>query len=341
MSLFNKLLKPNKTHIGVDIGSYAIKAVELSKEKDNFKIKNLAYVKVENPGSRDSLLQAIKESANKANILNKEVNIAISGPSIIVRFIELPRMTGDELRNAISFEAEKYIPFSSDEVIIDHQLLIPHLGDENKMLVLLVAAKKDLITERLNLLNEAGLSAGILDVSSFANINAFLLGGTSRKMDKIAALVDIGAKATDINIIDGDILYFTRNIQLGGNDITKVLSDARSVDLNSAEDMKVNPSLKASLVNEAIKPILHNIIDEIRLSFSYYENQSGKSIEEVFLTGGSSKVSNFYNMLKENLGVAVVPWNITEHMELAASVDNQLVDSIKDQLGVAIGLAAR
>lgn len=340
MKLFTKLPKYVESHVGIDIGSYAIKVVELSREKDNLRIKNLAYEKVEDPGSKDSLIKAIKRAIDRANILNKEVNVAVAGPSVVVRFIELPRMSENELKAAIPFEAEKYIPFNIEEVVIDHQLLIPHLGEENKMLVLLVAAKKDLIIERLNLLNEAGLSVGILDVVSCANFNAFLMG-RKRKKEEIAALIDIGAKAIDINIIDGDVLYFTRSIQLGGNDITKVLSDALSMDLNSAENIKINPADKTSEVSEIINPVLNNIIDEIRLSFSYYENQSGKSIEKVYLAGGSSRVINFRETLNENLGVEIVPWDPTEGMEFDPTIDAQLITSIKDQFGAAIGLALR
>lgn len=335
-----KLLKREKDHIGIDIGSYAIKIVELSGEKGILKIKNINYEKIENPDSKDSLVQAIKRSASRANILDKEVNIAVSGPSVIVRFIELPIMSENELQTAISYEAEKYIPFSIDDVIIDHQLLIPRLGDEKKMLVLLVVAKKDLIAERLNLLIEAGLSVGVFDVVSCANVNAFLMG-TERKKDEITALVDMGAKATDINIIDGDVLYFTRSTQIGGRDITKVLSDALFVDLKSAEKIKIDPGENVSEVSEKINPILNNIIDEIHLSFSYYENQSGKSIERVCLTGGNSRIANFCNMLKENLGIEVELWDAIGHIELDSSIDNRFVASIKDQLGVALGLALR
>ena len=338
MELFKS--KSEKTKIGIDVGSYAIKTVELSREKDNLKIKNLSYVKLEDSDSQDNLLRAIKESAAKANVINKQVNIAISGPSVVVRFIELPHMSPEELKNAIPFEAEKYIPFNIEEVIIDHQLLIPRLAGENKMLVLLVAAKKSIINERLKIINAAGLSAGVLDVASFANVNAFL-NSANRAEGKITALIDVGARATDINILDGDKLSFSRSIQQGGNDITKALSDALSMDLKSAEGLKIKPGDRAVEVNEKIGSILHNIIDEMHLSFSYYENQSGKTVSGIHLTGGGSRVKNFDNLLKENLGIDVVPWNPTEGMELDASVDKQSVDSIKDQLGVAIGLALR
>lgn len=340
MKLFNNLIKYKQNHIGIDIGSYSVKAIELSGvEKNTFRIKNAGYEKIENPASQESLVKAIRGAVTKASISSKEVNIAVSGPSVIVRFIELPRMSEDELRNAIHFEAEKYIPFSINEVSISHQLIIPRLGN-NMMLVLLVATKKDIITKRLNLISEAGLSARILDVASFANVNAFL-NSAARKKNKVTALIDLGARAMDINIIDEDILYFTRSVQLGGDDVTKVLSETLSLELKSAEDIKIDPADKADLIREKIEPVLRNMIDETRLSFSYYENQSGKTLEEVYLTGGSSGITNLSNMFKEGLGIDVVLWDPTELIPIDASADSQLINSMKYRLGVAIGLALR
>jgi type IV pilus assembly protein PilM len=338
MESFNKFLNREKLNIGIDIGSYAVKAAALY--KDNLKLKKVAFTRVEHIGSKESLVKAIKETASKISTLNKEVNIAVSGPSVIVRFIELPRMTENELHNAITFEAEKYIPFNIDDVIIGHHLLIPRLGDETKMLVLAVAARRDLINERLSLLDQAGLSVGVLDVAALANFNAFV-AASKRKKDEVVALVDIGARATEISVIDGETLHFTRSIQLGGNDITKALSDSLSIDLKGAENMKMKPAKKAAEVNEKTEGILHNIIEEIRLSFSYYENQSGKSVQRVYLTGGSSKITNLRNMFKENIGIEASSWDATECLELDPSIDSQQVASVKDHLGVAIGLALR
>jgi type IV pilus assembly protein PilM len=339
MKLLNQFLAPKRSHIGIDVGSHAVKLVELSAaEKGAFKIKNVGYARIENPASREGQVQAIKECAAKTNFHNKEASVAVSGPSVIVRFIELPRMTPDELRNAIPFEAEKYIPFSRSEVTIDHQLLIPRLGN-NLMLVLLVAVKKEVISERLGLMSGAGLPTGILDVSSFANVNAFL-ANTAGRNDEIRALIDIGAKGMDINIVDGDVLYFTRSIQIGGDDITKSLSEVMSIDLKSAEEMKVKPGDKAAEVSEKIEPVLRNMIDETRLSFSYYENQSGKNIGKVYLTGGSARIANFCTMYKDNLGIDTELWDPTARMEVDQAISSQ-VAGMKDQLGVAIGLALR
>ena len=340
MKFLNNLISKKKSSIGLDIGAYAVKVVELFHgEKNDLKIKNVGYAKIEKPSSRESIIRAIKESTRGANAFGKELNVAVSDPSVIVRFLELPRMTQDELRNAIPFEAEKYIPFSIDEVVIDHQQLIPQIGS-NMMLVLLVAVKKDVIEERLSLLSEAGQSAGILDVASFANVNGFLAKSGEGK-GGIKALIDVGARAMDISIIDENILYFTRSIQLGGNDVTKALSDALSLDFESAEELKINPKDKEPLIREKLEPVLRNMIDETRLSFSYYENQSGKNIEKVYLTGGCSKITGFYDMFKENLGINVLTWDPSRLIEADPSLDSEFVASIKDQLAVAVGLALR
>jgi len=340
MNLFKNLVKTGKDHVGIDIGSNSVKAVELFQEKESFRIKNIGYAKFKKPNSGESAIEAIKESSAMAKIAQgRDVNIAVAGSSVIVRFIELPRMNEDELRNAIIFEAEKYIPFSVNEVIVDHQLLIPHLGD-NKMLVLLIAAKKDIINERLELVNQAGLSANILDVASLANINAFLTTA-KRNKSEIAAIINIGAKATDISIICEEVLYFTRSIQVGGDDLTKSLMESPSLSYKDAEDLKINPKDKTAEVTEKTKAVLRTIVDEIRLSFSYYENQSGRNIEKVYLSGGAAKSNNICQIMKENLDIEAVLWDPTAFMIPDPSADNQLVNSLKYQMGTAIGLALR
>ncbi|MDP3789157.1 MAG: type IV pilus assembly protein PilM, partial [Candidatus Omnitrophota bacterium] len=244
MNLFKNLIKTGREHIGIDIGSYSVKAAEISREKDIIRIINVGYAKVKKPGVAESMAEAVREACAMAKTPEgTNVAVAIPGSSVVVRFIELPHMTEDELKNAIIFEAEKYIPFGINEVITDYQLLIPHLGD-NKMLVLLIAAKKDIINERLELITQAGLSARVLDVASLANVNSFLTA-TKRNKSEIAAVINIGAKATDISIVSEDVLYFTRSIQIGGDELTKSLAESFSINVKDAEELKINPKDKA------------------------------------------------------------------------------------------------
>ncbi len=340
MNLFKNLIKTGREHIGVDIGSYSVKAAELLREKDVFKIINIGYAKVKKPNAAESMAEAVREACAMAKIPEgTDVAVAVPGASVVVRFIELPRMTEDELKNAIIFEAEKYIPFGINEVIIDHQLLIPHLGD-NKMLVLLIAAKKDIINERLELITQAGLSARVLDVASLANVNSFL-AAAKRNKSEIAAVINIGAKATDINIISEDVLYFTRSIQIGGDELTKSLAESFSLNMKDAEELKINPKDKTAEVAEKTKTVLHTIVDEIHLSFSYYENQSGRNIEKVYLSGGAATSANICGLMKENLDMDAALWDPTGFMIPDSLVDSRLLNSIKYQMGTAIGLALR
>ncbi|MBU4375894.1 MAG: type IV pilus assembly protein PilM [Candidatus Omnitrophica bacterium] len=340
MGLFSAFIKTGKDHIGIDIGSHSVKTVELVKEKDIFRIKNMGYARVKKANSAESLLEAISESVSMAKIApNKDVNVAISGSSVVVRFIELPRMNEDELKNAIIFEAEKYIPFSVNDVIIDHQLIIPHLAD-NKMLVLLIAAKKDVINERLEIINKAGLSVNIIDVVSLAGVNAFLTTA-GRKKDEVAAIINVGAKGTDISIVSDDTLYFTRSVQIGGNDLTKALSDSLSLGQKEAEELKVNPGERAREVSECVKTVLYTIADEIRLSFSYYENQSGRNIGRIYLSGGTAKGMNIGDILHERLDVDVELWEPSVSMAMESPIKKELADSLKYQMSTAIGLALR
>ncbi|MBN1872221.1 MAG: type IV pilus assembly protein PilM [Candidatus Omnitrophica bacterium] len=340
MDIFNTTKKTGKDGYGLDIGSHSIKFIRLLYEKDSASIAKLSYVKIKDPSSRSSIIEAIKRCVETGNAGIKEFNVAIAGPAVIVRFIELPRMNDNELSNAITFEAEKYIPFGINEVVIDHRVVVPHIGS-NKMLVLLVAAKKDHVNDRLKLLQESGISASILDVASIANANAFLMNPRKKARVGVSAVIDIGASATDIDIIDHDILYFTRTFQIGGDEITKAISNKLSMDIRRAEELKMNPAKRADDISEITKPVLYNIIDEIRPSFSYFENQSGKSIERVYLGGGGSRIQNFHNLLRENLEVAVEQWDPSDGMMIEAEVDKSLFASVKDQLGVATGLAFR
>ncbi|MDP3788817.1 MAG: pilus assembly protein PilM, partial [Candidatus Omnitrophota bacterium] len=187
---------------------------------------------------------------------------------------------------------------------------------------------------------QAGLSARVLDVTSLANVNSFLTA-TKRNKSEIAAIINIGAKATDINIISEDVLYFTRSIQIGGDELTKSLAESLSMNMKDAEELKVNPKDKIAEVAEKTKTILHTIVDEIHLSFSYYENQSGRNIEKVYLSGGLATSADICGLMKENLDIDAALWDPTGFMIPDSSLDSRLLNSVKYQMGTAIGLALR
>jgi len=334
--------KREEGRLGLDIGSHSVKVIEITGPDDKPELTALSYEKIHSADSRTAIVDAVTQCVARAHLSSKDVNTAITGPGVIVRFIEIPQMKDSELKNAIPFEAEKYIPFSVKEVTLGYYVLLNPIG-KGKMLILLVAAKKDLVEERMKTVKDAGLTADIVDVSSIAVANAFLAQKrlSKDKKNKVCAIIDIGAKGTDIDIIDDDVLYFTRSIQMGGDNIAKVAEEKVPGFKGDIEELVYSGSYDKGEFSAAVESVMCDIIDEIRPSFGYFENQSGKMIDEVFITGGASKLAEIGEILRKHLELKVVKWNPLEGVEINKSIDKDLLARIRDQLGVSVGLAIR
>lgn len=329
------MAKKDKIKIGLDVGSYSIKYAKLSLDKDGkYKlVKYGLYPVNKNAGGKlvDTLSLAVKEMGEK------NVNVAVSGPSVVVRYIQLPKMKKEELNTSIQFEAEKYIPFNINDVILDHHILDPNIAGKTK--ILLVAAKKDMINGRIDLLQKAGLNINLIDADSFALINAFIFTMADQKSEKIMAVINIGEKQTNVNIILKELPYFTRDFQMGGGDITKAISEKMNIDIAAAQKLKENPESKLTEVSEITKPILSSLADEIRLSLSYYENQFGNSVDEVYISGGAHKQQGFIESLNTNLGLTCQLWDPIK--AFSTDIKKEELEKVKHELPVAIGLALR
>ncbi len=335
-----KGFSPRKVHhIGLDIGSYAVKIVNMLREKEKRILLGYGMATIETPEDDASIRKAVEAALSKLNVDTKDVAISVSGPGVIVRYVELPRMTDDELKNAIEFEAEKYIPFKLDEVMIDHQVLIRQMPD-NKMLVLLVAAKKELVDKKVALVQSLGFTPTIIDVCSLAMVNSFLEGNKGAEA-KTSALINVGHHFTDINIISGGTLSFTRSVNVGGSDLAKMAVEAMGGDTAEAMRLMLSPGEKGEDFVAAIRRGMDNITDEIRLSMSYFENQSNSGIQEMYITGGCARLKPLLHRIKESLGIEPVVWDPTALLEPVEGISGEDLSSAKEFLGISIGLALR
>lgn len=325
--------------LGLDIGSYAVKAVELAIEKDAVKLAGFAVAEIGEKDTDERIKAAVQEAVSKTGGKTKDAAIALSGPGVIVRYIELPLMTEGELKNAIVFEAEKYIPFKIDDIILDHQILIPQKPDK-KMLVLLVAAKKDLINRRIEFVRELGLNPVLIDVTPLALVNAFFAGGGAQA-DKIAALISIGHRFTDINIVSGEMLMFTRSINVGGWDLARMVAEGSGADPASAMKSIREDKGGGEALDSSIRRGIENIIEEIRLSFSYFENQFDTNIGSIYCTGGCARLAPLAQMIKEGIGIEPLLWDPAKSLQIEGGVSREELGAAKGLLGVSIGLAMR
>lgn len=323
-----------KTSTGLDIGSHTLKLVELTLEKTKPILTKYAVLSLDGRPVKDGILELV----SNAKLTNRQVNLGIQGPSVIVRYIQMPRMNDEELEGAIKFEAEKYIPFTLDEVVIDYIILEKEVAPNN-MKILLVAVKREFVNNLLELMNEVKLEAGLIDVDSFAVVNAF----TNSAVDEESsyALLNIGAKITNMSIVQKKLPYFTRDIMLAGDELTNKVKEKFYLDFKEAETLKIEPKDKIDAVKEIFNPVLEKIISELRLSFDYFESQYEKSIGKLYLSGGTSYLFNITDVLRERLGIEVFRWDPLAGIGISEGLDADELNKCSGQLAVAVGLALR
>ncbi len=322
--------------VGLDIGTSTIKVVQLLKFKEGYSLVKASIEEVGFNADEKVKLAALERLFKRAKISQKEVNVSIEGPSVIIRNIQLPKMSKADLKNAIKFEAEKYIPYSINEVLMDCQIISEA---QNNMGVLLVAAKKDAVNDKIQLVQKAGLRPWVVDIDSFALINAFNL--KNEDSDKTIALLNIGNEATSVNIICGNLFKFTRNIPVGGKRVTEVIAENFKIDLTQAEELKKNPGDRKQELNEICLNAMREMAIEIKSSFDYYENQHEEGVSKIFISGGVAINESMANFLSENMDLEVNRWSVFDKVGVVSKSLKETLTPIQDYLVVATGLALR
>ncbi len=329
--------KRTNKNIGLDIGSHYVKVSEVANKKGKYELTAFGIERLVDT-TREAKVAAIKKMIKESGVSTNKVNISVCGPSVIVRYILLPHMTKQQLDSAIKYEAEKYIPFNIQDVILDVSIL-EEKREDNKVRVLLVAAKRTFIEEQLKLLKFCGLESQIIDIDSFAMINSFLLNVPEKQVQGIVALLHIGANFTSINILKDDVSHFMRDITLGGRDLTKMIGEKLSLSPVDAENIKCNPAERQEEIFSVVTPVLNNLLGEISLSFSYYEDQLERGIDRVFLSGGTAKLPGLEQFLSTNLGMEVISWDPTAKLQMNRVLNPEKLKSCAPMLPVSIGLA--
>lgn len=315
--------------IGLDIGTSAVRMVKLKFEGDTAELADFA------------IKGKIKEIS--AELDGRKVNTALSGPSALIRYVQFPRMSAPELKQALKFEAQKHIPFSVSELYLDAFILKPEMPD-NKMLVLLVAIKKEIVNQRLEIMKSEGLRIEVLDFDSIALVNAFNFsyGDEPEVKDRTIALLNIGASFSNLNILEGSIPRMSRDIHAAGNNLTQKIMDIFSVDHTTAEYLKRNPDPeKASRIATLAEAALTDIASEVRTSFDFYESQSSSAVSKIFLSGGASIGPTVREMITNVLGLEVDTWDPLKKIVVSERLKEKKVQEAAHELAVAVGLALR
>jgi type IV pilus assembly protein PilM len=350
----------------IDFGARSIKVAKLHKTIEGYELDNYG-VKLSPPDSiingeilnpiavADVLTEIVRDSGLRDN----RAIIAITGQKVIIREIVLPLMEDKELLSGVMWEAPKYVPYDLDESIIDAAKVEEFEEKEgNKMMrVLLVATPKNVVNPYMEALKKSRIIPKIVDEISSANIRAFdhYLSDKEEKDDEssiINIILSIGASSTILTLVEKKNLKFTRNILMGGNDITKAIAKSLNITFEEAEKLKrdteivLGPETEEEKQNESEKiilKILNQMAKEVRKSLSYYKTQSQKvKYNKLILSGGCAKIKNIDKFLSEQLEIPLIIGDPLKDIKIDERVFNlEKIKIFKESLATVIGLAKR
>jgi len=349
------LLGPKKQLVGLDIGSSAIKLVQLKQVKDKYALQKFGIKLLEPEVIVDGtvmdaarVVTAIRELVQETSVKIKNVAMSISGHSVIVKKINLPPMPDDEVEGQVKLAAEQYIPFDINEVNLDFHVLNPVEQAEDgepQMSILLVAAKKDKVNELTELVQGAGLTPVVLDVDAFAIENMYGINYPVHT-EEIAMLVNIGASVMNVNILKGDTSLFTRDISIGGNRYTEAIQRELGISFDEAEALKTgqggrgaDPEAVAAVIND----VNGEVASEIARSVDYFKSTATEGdINKILLCGGCAKVSGLAQQLNERMCVPVEIANPFNQVDVSGfDMEPDMLADLAPMAGVGVGLALR
>jgi type IV pilus assembly protein PilM len=337
-----------KNLVGVDIGSSSIKVAELVEKRGVLSLVRFGFHPLPPQTIVDGHIMnsgAIVEGLEKLFHKQKRRNVAMraNGHSVIIKKITMPQMTMSELDEQINWEAEQHIPFDLAEVQIDYQVLQSR-AEQGQMDVLLVAAKREEITDLTNLAMEARLRPMVVDLDAFTVQNVFEAGYADVMAGQTVVLIHVGASLTTINIIANGIPAFTRDIPSGGNRISEEIQRALGISQEEAEAYKIGDG--QGMVPQEVPQIIQQSVDglagEIQRSLDFYLATSGdRSVAQIFLSGGTANVQSLAAAIQQRSRVGV---ELLDPLRVAPSdpkMDQSQLAGRASQAVVAIGLALR
>jgi type IV pilus assembly protein PilM len=360
-SLFGK-----ETIIGIDIGSANIKAVQVEAGRDSFRIIRAAQQRTPDKAVRDGVIiereavaTAVRQMLKAAGMSATGAALAVSGPTVVVRNIRIPKMPEAALLKSARYEASKYISANVDDSALAFEIVGMVEEEPNQMEVMIVAAPREMVESRVEAVERAGLEAVSIDLESFA-LQRSLVDCNRRAFegDDLRAVIDMGAAHTEVSLLSGARFVLTRSIPVAGDTFTDALKNQLRIDTAEAERIKAEADLTVLLqgaggdataveIARAIQTILDEMLREVRRSVNYYQSQQaeGKAqqpLSEIILSGGASQLRGLATYVTARLGTETRIGNALDGPAFDAAPEAE--EWLRDQaprLGTCLGLAVK
>ncbi len=348
MGFLDKFVKTEPTVVGIDIGSHAVKVVEVSRKGGratvaNYGIGPLPLDAIVDGEVMDSevVVQCIQDLLDERGIRTRNVASAVSGRSVIVKRITMDSMSEEEANEAIYWEAEQHVPYGIDEISLDYEVLGE--AEEGRMEVLLVAAKRETVEMHTAMLRDAGLVPYVVDVDSFAVQNSFEANYDVEEGEKVL-LLNVGASVTNVNLLCDGAPLLTRDLSIAGAAFAEEVQ--RTLEVDREEALRIIESGDED-AREKIAPILETVGQDLLLgierSLSYLKGSAGSAdVSRAILSGGGSLLDGLQNYLSSRLGIPVDVADPFKQLSYNPSLFGEdELDRVGPSLMVAVGLALR
>jgi len=346
------MFRKQKHLIGLDLGTQAVKMIQMQETKAGPKLLNLGIAVIPREVFDDdkiadplALSGAIQRLTRHLKVKDKIVALSVSGFEVMIKQVEMQTMPEEELETRMKSDLGQIIPFNLDEVNVSHQILGPDPENPNRTDVLLVAAKKQAVDQYVALLDGVGFESAVVDVHFFALSNAFEATYGKAEQERVA-LLNIGASTASLNVFHRGVPGFTRDISIGGYQITDRLEGRYGLSPEEAERAKLGEE-KGGIPRDGVREIFHEVtatwLEEIhRVLQFYYNNYTGHRIDRMCVCGGSSRIPGLDRVLSKRFEMDVEIFNPLVNMEFDKKhIDPKYLEYVGPQMAIAMGLGLR
>lgn len=335
--------------IGLDVGTHAVRAVELSLGRGRPVLQKMAQVTLPRGAvvagevaDIPAVSSALRRLWREGGFAAREVVVGVANARVVARVADLPKLPEAELRSSLQYQVQDLIPIPADEAELDFQIVDEHVpaeeeGGEDKVRVLLVAAHREMLRSLMAALEGAGLRASRVDLIPFALIRA--LSGPSFFSEEDSGpevIVASGAGVTNVVVHENGIAQFARTLPQGGGNITDALAEELGVEADHAEALK-----RAEPDHEGASTAIVPLVSEVAGSLDFHLAQDATAeLQRVVLSGGGARLLAFRRVLEDQLGVPVVDGDAFSQLDVSkVNVSPEEAARARDLFTVAIGLA--
>ena len=341
--------------IGLDIGSSAVRAAQIKQGRQGAALERIGAVDLPSGSVRNGeivqpgvVIDAIRQLWKSARLKGHKVAVGLANQQVVVRRLDLPWMSEDELRASLPLQVDGMIPIPVDEAVLDFCYLGERKGEDGQRMVriLVIAALRTMVDEILAVVRQARLDPVGIDLDAFAALRAMAPVDVLADDDVAELLVDVGSTVTDLVVHQNGSPHFVRTVLYGGQNVTRALAQALDLEHEEAEAAKLELAAVIAAGSSddpaivAIAGQTRQLIDEIRSSIDYCTAQRDiPAITRIVLTGGASQWPGLADEMADQLGLDIMTGSPLHGLENSSGVTDDELAAAAPHLAVAVGLA--